>query len=126
MRIVKYSEAIHFSEVAILSSPSRRRYFKDILAHLRNLDEPTWFLLFTTSMFVAFVLFSILKIPFCEAFWVVLKAFLYKRKYLNFEKTSFDSKNFFKNITKLFTSKYFIIAFDGLLLLRNIFLVIHR
>jgi hypothetical protein len=98
MQIVKYSETIYFSEAAILSSQSRRRYFNDILAHLRNLDEPTWFLLFATSMLVAFVLFLVLKIPFCKAFWMVLKAFLYQRKYFNFIKISFqvinDSKKF--------------------------------
>jgi hypothetical protein len=84
MRIVKYSEGLYTNEVAILSSPSRRKFYKDVLEHFRNLDEPTWLLLLSTALIVAFVICLIQKITFFKAFWMVSKAVLYKREYILF------------------------------------------
>jgi hypothetical protein len=84
MRIVKYSEGLYNNEAAILSSPSRRKFYKDVLEHFRNLDEPTWLFLLSATLIVAFVICLIQKITFLKAFWMVSKAVLYKREYILF------------------------------------------
>jgi hypothetical protein len=84
MQIVKYSESLYTNEAAILSSPSRRKFYNDVLEHFRNLDESTWLLLLSMTLIVAFVICLIQKITFFKAFWMVSKAVLYKRKYILF------------------------------------------
>ncbi len=72
MKIVKYSEGLYNNEASILSARSKKEYYKDMLAHFRNLDEPTWILLFVTTLLVALMISLLVKISFFKAFWMVL------------------------------------------------------
>lgn len=81
-QIVKFSEGLYRDDTGLLTARGVRKYFyKDILAQFNSMDQMTYLMLFVTTLSVALFIALETRITYLRAFWMVLKAFFYKRQF---------------------------------------------
>src|SRR5690349_15363643 len=80
-QIVKFSEGLYRYDTCLLTTRGlSQNFYNDILSQFHSMDHLTYLALVISTLSVAVFIVIEKRINFFRAFWMVSKAFFYKRK----------------------------------------------